>query len=294
MDNLSEYFYEMRMFRASMVDNVKKFESDMKGLEVFKGSSFHEKKAREARQEFEQRTIRAKERAQRELVAVLDKMREGIKKKIIQSPTSDMVNTLALLGTAENLSLDEARLYAEAFKDCPLALKSLAQIAYRHSIHVDASWADRQLSRVDALDNAAVTYITMYNGQDSSLITSPTVQMIDRALHDEEFYQGFLDCPDSKTAEGLFLEQVTGSRDHEGFEQEDGSQAPGVELHFDNMDDLLGYIEDVTAGSTPTVKTTIQEEILRNCPESYGAAYRHYKATGEKIDLNGEEGTEQG
>lgn len=64
------------------------------------------------------------------------------------------------------------------------------------------------------------------------------------------------------------------------------SDKPRVLYFFKDTDGLLSYINKETEGkSGSSIEETINE-ILANCPESYGAAYRNYKASGEKVSLN--------
>jgi hypothetical protein len=296
MSNLSNYFREMRLFRERMIDAYEEYQKNFKALDNFRGSHFYDVKTEELETEHNAKTKSIRERAKASLVPILDQMRQDAAKNIVTQPTADMVNVLSLLRMADRLTPTEVKLYAAQMRDCPLAIRLLRQIASSFQIIVAEPNAEIQLDRINDLDGAAAYYISSYTGFSGDPLASTTMQLIERGLHNESFYKqatanvsyydSFTACDTVEKAESRFLNDITNSADRTGFEPNAHSATPEVKLHFDTVDHLVAYINKAVEGEPPVAQDVIRESILDDCPDNYGAVYRNYKATGEKLELN--------
>lgn len=288
MSNLSNYFREMRIFRGRMEDARSEYDQALKRLEPTAGSQYWREHSEALEKNYAEKMQGIRKKAIDALTPILAQMRIDAGKNIVQTPTADMVNVLSLLRMAEKLTPTEVRLYAETMKNTPLALRMLRQIAAQHSIIVGEPDMEVQLNRIDQLEGAAAHYIERYKGFDDP-VSLPTTRRIDGALHEQAYYKQFAGKVTQTVAEDMFLVDFTGSNDRTGFEANASVGTPPVKLNFKTLDDLIAYIDTAIKDEPPVTRTVLTESILADCPDNYGAAYRHYKATGGKgnqIELN--------
>lgn len=300
MSNLSNYFREMRLHRSRMMDAYTEYGQAKTRLAPTAGSQYWREHTETLEKNHAVKMEEIRQKAKAALIPILDQMRLDAQKNIVTQPTADMVNVLSLLKLADKLTPIEVRLYAEQMRDCPLAIRLLRQIAATYGIIVSEPNTEIQLERINGLDGATAYYISSYEGNSNDPLASGTMQMIERALHDAAFYKqttanlSYYDmqrlnaCDTVEKAENRFLNDFTKSTDRTGFEPNAHAATPEVKLHFDTLDSLISYIDKTTDGEPSVAKDIIRESILNDCPDNYGAAYRNYKATGEKLPLNPE------
>ncbi len=218
-------------------------------------------------------------KAKSELVPEFEAMREIARQQAVKAPTPEVASTLQILSMLDKLTPTQISLYAESLSDCPLAMQALAQIALKHDQRLIVDEPERRLQLLDVFESHVANFLSNYHGTEEALSFSvrqmlPYLQTednvteyggtkrVDRAFWNEFIAEGNPDCYDEDSA---------------------SSEKPRVQYFFKDTDGLLAFINRETDGKSGSIIEETVNEILANCPESYGAAYRNYKACGEKI-----------
>ena len=106
-----------------------------------------------------------------------------------------------------------------------------------------------------------------------------------------QYFQGdedYINTPAKSTdnADALFWKKVVQIGTPAMLDSESTGEKVKAELFFKDLDGLMAYMDKRTAGLEGRELEDKQNEILSECPGQYGAAYRYYKANGEKVPLN--------
>ncbi|MFV0351838.1 MAG: hypothetical protein ACK5JF_05955 [Oscillospiraceae bacterium] len=82
----------------------------------------------------------------------------------------------------------------------------------------------------------------------------------------------------------LFWAEFVGEGSPDCYDEDSSSsEKPRVLYFFKDTDGLLAFINRETEGKSGSVIEETINEILANCPESYGSAYRNFKACGDRV-----------
>ena len=209
-------------------------------------------------------------------------MREIAKQRIVKSPTPEIAATLQILATLDKITPTQFTLYAEQMSDCPLAMQALAQIALTHNQHILVDEPERRLHLLDVLESNLANFLQAYDGAadkapfmvrrmlpylqvDDSGISHGGTERIDLAFWNEFVGEGNPDCYNDPSAP---------------------AGKPKAQYFFENFDGLMAFINNEIKGESDEDVEKIVYDILSNCPDQYGAAYRCFEASGEKLPLN--------
>jgi len=278
MNNLQRYFAIMRSFRAKQESAAKEKAAQRNNLEQYTGSKYFVEKYDEVQKQFTLKTTQNRNEAAAKIKEVCNTMRISAKKNLIEAPTQEMSATLGLLKLADNLSTNEVRAYAESFKNCPLALKILGQIAKSFNIHVAEPNFDIVNEKINNLENGALMFIENF--------TDPT----ENNFFNMTYSRFFMDNPGyensdwtTEQSEQAWLHRMTEDTNIECYEENAPTPTPEVTYKFKDIDDMLTHLGKATAGMDERAKEVTENEILQATPDSQTSKYRYYKATGEKL-----------
>ncbi len=278
MKNLEKYFIIGRTFRVKQVELAAERDSERKGLKQYTGSPYYIEKYRMIDENFTKKTAANREEATAKIKEVCNKMRLSLKKNLVEAPTPEMAATLGLLKLADKLDIREVVSFAESFKDCPLALKILKQIALPFSIVIQEPNFDIMHERVDRLEGGAYHFIGNFTDPAENSFFNMTYSRYFMSEEDNKSY-GI----STEQSEAHWLHRIVGTTGREFYEDNTPTPTPKVEYSFKSLDELLDYTAKATAGMDERDKELIKEEIFSNTPESQTAKYRNYLATGEKL-----------
>lgn len=220
--------------------------------------------------------------AKQELSQHLDSMREIAKQRIVKAPTPETASTLQILATLDRITPTQFALYAEQMADCPIAMQALSQIAAKHEVRIITDEPERRLQLLDVFEDNIANFLQNYTGSADTSSFS-----IRRLLP-------YLQAEDKLTKQGgtekvnrRFWSEFIGDGSSDCYDNENvPAGKPKAQYFFESVDGLMNFIGAEIAGMDSDTAVKRTNEILADCPEKYGAAYRCYKASGEKIDLN--------
>lgn len=283
MSNYRNAMRRMRQYTAAVKKNYNSRETELEKLFEYKGSVHYDKEIQKVNERIEQERVRLATGAKDDLMAVIKEMRKNVGNRITKAPSTDMVNTLALLGMLDTVSPTDIKQYAIQMSECPLAMKRLQQIAKGHNMQIIAPDTDAMMRAIDVLEGNFAMYIQGYTGDDHSM--SASVKQLYEFFQPEETYMN-TPVKSSKNVDSIFWQKVVGIGSPSILENENNtSGSTDVKYFFDTLDGLVAFINKQTVGLEDKAYTDKVNEILADCPGQYGAAYRYYKATGEKVPL---------
>lgn len=295
---MSNYFSNgvmrrMRQYTKAVEDNLHSKDKDMKHLADLRAQDeitqtvYDREAAGIKNQIFEQRKALV-EAVKKDLTATFQEMRKIASEQIVKSPTPEMVSTLQILAMLDKITPTQLTLYAEQMSECPLAMQRLQQIAATHDQRIYIDDPESRLRALDALEGNLVNYLTSFDGDENQCPYS--VRNMYRYFRPDECYMGSKDTPlETDKVNSMFWNEFVGVASYDVFDNPTGAQGkPKVQYFFGDLDGLTEFIKKCTVGVKGSLVDDVVSMILADCPEQYGAAYRHYKATGEKIDINGQ------
>lgn len=163
------------------------------------------------------------------------------------------------------------------------AMRRLQQIAKSHNMQIVAPDTDAMMRAIDVLEGNFAMYIQGYTGDDHSM--SASVKQLHEFFQPEEAYINTA-VKSSKNVDSIFWQKMVGIGSPSMLENENNTHgSTDVKYFFDTLDGLVAFIDKQTVGLEDKAYTDKINEILADCPGQYGAAYRYYKATGEKVPL---------
>lgn len=284
---MSNYKNAMRRMRKYVVEVKKNHDSrgrELEKLAQFKGSPYYEQQAAEVDRKIEAERVRLAESVKKDLTAIVKDMRENVGNRITKAPTPEMSACLSILGQLETLTATEITLYAQQMADCPLAMRKLQEIAAKHDMRITAPDTDTMLRAVDVLEGNLVTFLAGYSG-DIEKAPASVRQLFQYFQADDDY----MNTPAKSTnnADAAFWRDIVQIGTPAMLDSEAATgDTVKAELFFKDLDGLMAYMGKRTAGLEGKDLEDKQNEILAECPGQYGAAYRYYKARGEKVPLN--------
>ena len=287
----------MRRMRRFSYDIEKNYHSQDKRFAELDGlkaadeitQTVYDREATSAHEAVKKQRIKLVEEARKDLMATLQKMREIAGKRIVQAPSSEIVNTLQLLSMLDNISPTQFNLYAAQMEDCPLAMQRLQQIAKAHEQRIYVDDPESRLRALDVLEGNLANYLENFTGD---ITHAPfSVQSMYRYFQPDDSYMSNPKTPtDTERVNKMFWNDFVRLSSPDVFDDPDHVKgAPKAQYFFSDVAALSAFIDKMTAGVTGSLVEDLTNQILENCPEQYGAILRNYKATGEMLDLNGAE-----
>lgn len=284
MSNYRNAMRRMRQYTAAVKKNFDTRAAEIEKLSEYKGSPFYDKEVSKVDQKIEAERVRLATAVQKDMIDMVDSMRKNVGKRITQAPTTDMVNSLAILGMLDTINPVDMKQYAMQMADCPLAMKRLQQIAKSHNMQITAPDTEAMMRAVDVIEGNFAMYIQGYTGNDHTMSAS-VKQLHDLYFQSEESYM-HTSIKSCERVDAEFWKTVVGIGSPDMLESNDNMSAvTEVNYFFASLDGLLSFMDEQTAGLSEKECSDKINEILSNCPGQYGAAYRYYKASGEKVPL---------
>lgn len=285
MNNYRNMMRRMRQYTAAVEKNYKSRTAALEKDDVAdkKGSAWYDRYVAEVDRKIEAERVRLGTEVQKDLIGMVNTMRENVSKRITKAPTADMVNTLSLLRILDTVNPTEIKEYAAQMVDCPLAMQALSQIAKKNNIRIAVPNTEEMMRAVDVIEGNLANYIQNFRGTPDM---SPSVKELhDMYFQPEEYYAG-TDIKSSEAADKAFWENIVMIGSPEMVDEGDGAdKAIDVKYFFGSLDGLVEYINNQTAGLEGEAKEDRINEILADCPGQYGAAYRNFLVNGEKVPL---------
>lgn len=283
MSNFRNAMRRMRQYTAAVKKNYNSRATELEKLYEYKGSVHYDREVQKLDERIEQERVRLATGVRNDLMGMVEEMRNNVGNRITKAPSTDMVNTLALLGMLDTVSPTDIKQYAIQMCECPLAMKRLQQIAKNHNMLITAPDTDAMMRAIDVLEGNFAMYIQGYTGNDQSM--SASVKQLHEYFQPEEAYMN-TPIKSSENVDTVFWQRVVGIGSPAMLESENNtSGSTDVKYFFDTLDGLMAFMDKQTAGLEDKAYTDKINEILADCPGQYGAAYRYYKATGEKKPL---------
>jgi len=295
MNEFKNMMRRMRRYVADVETNNAKRADAIKALETYKGSEYYRQQIDALNKNHEAERIKLAKDLQEDLINRMETMRANVRQRITAAPTADMVNTINMLRVLDNVTPAEMRQYAITMADCPIAMKSLKQIARDMNINIQAPDADSLLNTLDNLEGYLALFLRGFRGKES--MTPSIMQLYDYFLPDDQYTsriaeEGFEKIAvTSEYVDMQFWKRVSNGGDPlllemiEAPDKKVSEKDFKIKYFFRDIDGLNKYIEQRTEGLEGKDKEDKVNEILNNCPGQYGAAYRYYKMHGEKVAL---------
>ena len=187
MSNYRNAMRRMRQYTAAVKKNFDTRATEIEKLSEYKGSPFYDKEVSKVDQKIEAERVRLATAVQKDMIDIVDSMRKNVGKRITQAPTTDMVNSLAILGMLDTINPVDMKQYAMQMADCPLAMKRLQQIAKSHNMQITAPDTEAMMRAVDVIEGNFAMYIQGYTGNDHAMSAS-VKQLHDLYFQSEESY----------------------------------------------------------------------------------------------------------
>lgn len=283
----------MRLFTYDMERNYHSQDKRMEELNQLRVAdeitrTVFDREVSSIRETVKSQRIAIVEEAKKNLISTFQKMREIANKRIIKPPTTEIVNTLQLLSMLEEITPTQFNLYAAQMEDCPLAMQRLQQIAKAHEQRIFVDDPESRLLALDVLEGHIANYLENFTGD---INQSPfSVKSIYRYFQPDDSYMGNSKTPtDTERVNMMFWNDFVKVSSPEVFDDpENASGTPKAQYFFKDLDGLSAFMAKMTKGMKGSLVEDMEAKILENCPEQYGAIWRNYKATGEKMDINGQ------
>lgn len=281
MSNYKNAMRRMRKYAAEVKKNYDSRGRELDKLKELKGSPFYDRQEEEINRKIEAERIRLGESVKKDMIAIVEDMRENVSKRITKAPTSEISACLSILGQLESLTPTEVTLYARQMADCPLAMRRLNEIAGKHEIRIRVPDIEEMLRAVEVLEGNFAAFISGYTGDIGKAPAS--VQRLYQYFQGDEDY---LNTPAKSTdnADTAFWRDIVQIGTPAMLDSEAATgETIKAELFFKDLDGLLVYMEKRTEGLEGQEQEEEKNKILSECPTEYGGIYRHYKATGSKL-----------
>lgn len=283
MNNFRNVMRRMRVYTSAVKKNYDSREVESKKREDIKGSTRYDAEMAEVDKRIAAKNVSLKKEVQKDLTESLAEMRKNISQRVTKAPTADMVNSLSILGMLDTVSPTQIKFYAEQMVDCPLAMQRLQQIARNNDIQIMIPDSEAMVRAVDVLESNLANYISGFDGSTDNMAFS-VKRLYDLYFRPEETYLG-TQVDSAEKVDRAFWENIIGIGSPDMLENAEtaGTQSVKVQHFFANLDGLMEYMKKQTEGLEGKAKEDKENEILADCPNQYGANYRAYKATGQKL-----------
>lgn len=247
-------------------------------------------------EKYNQKAAQIRAESVKRLKAIIETSNENIESHFKKEPTQAMVNNITLLNMRQNITPSELNVYIDMYGDCYMAFSVLKEKAESlgYQLHVSLLTIDQMKWALEVVGDNVIGFVEGYNsieGVGDTPAHQVMITRLERYFRSELNYAtDFSDARSSEDSAMNFWNDIVGFGDPAMFDKEGTvrkSNRTAVAYYFADMDGLLGFINIKTQNMNPEEKDTTINNILKDCPDQYGTAYRYYLSTGEKIDLQG-------
>lgn len=286
MEHYTEPMRGGRMRVAKQIKNHSDMVKEINNIDPkLKGSPYYTETVEKIKQQHETECRRIITEGNAAIEKQMQKIRENVYRRITKAPNLQQVATMQMLNMIENITPRELQLYAGQMTDCPLALKALAQYAARQNIRIETPDIDRIIEAVDTFEWNLKALNNGFTGNENA--ASASVRMIMNYFMSDSDYQG-TPAQSTANADKAFWNDIIQCGTPEMFDADGADTKPEIRYFFPDLDKMLSYMDKATEGMSLNEAEKTREQILKDCPDTYGAAYRLYKAEGVKTPINGE------
>lgn len=295
MGNFNRIMREGRVFRGKYDSLMARYKKEMDANADLAGSARYEQLKNEINARFKADATQLRLNAKKKLDSIFETCESNIDGHFKKEPTQAMVNNITLLNMRQNISPSEISIYLNLYDNCYMACQVIKEKAESLGYTVTGEYLtiDDEYHALDVIKTNVVGFIEAYNGLDDlggpdNMVTSATMLRLAPYFQSEDAYTQYTDVKSSEEADQEFWDQIVGFGSPDILDAEGTlrkSKNTPVSYYFANIDGLLKFIDVKTQGMSDTEKVIEINNILNDCPPQYGAAYRNYRATGEKVDL---------
>ena len=280
-----------RKYTTKVDDALKEHNKRIKDKERMKGSPYYDDFLEKENERHITEIKVYQDTAIKEVKNQIKKMRENRDKHyIVEGDRSASVATLTMLNMVDDGGLTPAELgfFTKDMVNDPLAMKVVAQIGAKHHMRIKFPTIKDSDRALEVLQDNVIGYIERYNGfTPEDMTTKASLLRMERYFRSESGYDSFSDVKSSAQSDQQFWNDIVQVSSPDEFDSDDFSgHNADVKFYFKDVDELTAYIDKYTNGCKDELKEDLTNMILENCPNQYSAAYRNYKATGEKYPLH--------
>lgn len=268
------------------------YEKQLDSQAKFKGSKGYDEIQRDLQAQKTQKKATLFRETIRKMDPIIADCEEAINGHFKKEPSQGMVNNITLLNMRQNITPSELDLYFDMYGDYPMAVQVLKEKAESLGYRVTAPFLtiDQMKWALEIVRDTFIGFIEGYDSLDNveSLAQKAMILRLEPYFQSEEGYINHTDVNSSEEAALQFWNDIVGFGDPSIFDKEGSvpkSQNTQVVYYFSDLNGLLKFIDAKTQNLGVNERDTVIQDILKDCPDRYSAAYRNYLATGEKIDI---------
>lgn len=283
---MSLYAETMRLGRKTAAKLEKNYTDSVKEINginpKLKGSPMYDETVEKIKNQHETERQRIATEAKAAFEKQVAQMRDNLNNRITKAPNFQQVATMQMLHMVDNITPRELQLYAAQMADCPLALKAFAQYAAKQNIKITTPDADALLYAVEVIESHLAA-LCSYTGNEAD--SPASVRTTLQYFRSDGDYQN-MSSAGTREIDRKFWEDIVQIGTPEMLDAS-GTYIPAdPQYYFRDIDEMLQYMDKATEGLSDKAADDKRSEILQNSPGNYGAAYRYYKASGEKLPLH--------
>ena len=152
MTNTALFYAKMREFQDKRSGLVRNYESAVRDLSRYEGSSGYSEDLKALTDKFEADKKALVDEYSPGINLALGGMMDCIGKRKIKAPTAEQINLLNVLKMKRKVTTEELERTAEAVRDCPLALSLVTEIGQDHGLICSFSHLNPEMSSSTATE----------------------------------------------------------------------------------------------------------------------------------------------
>lgn len=287
--NFSKAIRVMKEYVSSAENLLAESDTKIKAQERYKGSEGYNSDVADIKQEATSKMLELKKAAKEKINKIGEDMRNNAFTRITKAPTPEMVSTLQLLKMLDDeVTPDDINNYMEVMKDTPIAMRVLNQIAEKNHISIPRIDSEKINRAAEVVIYNFLNFIDGFNGNDSEC--SASIRMLYPYFQSDMKYKE--QNITGKAVESDLWSKLVGYATPVILDNPEVEKGLTVKAQyfFKDIPEMLKFMDKSIEGVDPDSKEAygILNGILDNCPDQYGAAYRHFLATKEMMPLNEE------
>lgn len=259
----------------------------IKAQERYKGSAGYDSDVAVIKQEATKKMTELKKTARDKIDKIGEDMKKNAFTRTTKAPTTEMVSTLQILKMlGEDVTPNDINNYMEVMKDTPIAMRVLNQIAEKNHMVIPKIDSEMMNRAADVVLYNLSNFVEGFNGNETECTAS--IRMLYPYFQSDMKYKE--QNVTGKTVESRLWEKLVGYASPAILDNpvEANGLSVKAQYFFKDIPEMLSFMNKSMEGVEPDSKEAygIMNEILDNCPDQYGAVYRHFLATKEILPLN--------